>query len=59
MKKEEQPEDIKRERDALLSVVQYAQRGQQIAERIIDLLIAGGHVTRETVEAARNFAILK
>lgn len=54
--KEETPEEIKQQRDALLAIERAAQKREGEANRTIALLIAAGLVSEEKVEQARELA---
>lgn len=55
--KQQTPEEIKQERDALLSLAKSAQKEAQENDRILRLLVAAGFITDEKIEEAR--AILR
>lgn len=54
--KEETPEEIKQQRDVLLTIEGTAQKREQELQMTIALLITAGHVTEERVGQARNLA---
>ena len=54
----EEPHKIKTERDALLSIVEWAQRREAEAELTLQLLLAAGRVQEARVEQARALARL-
>lgn len=56
--KEQTSEEIKQERDALLSIVKGAQQRESEAERVIKLLLTAGHVNELRVDQARELAQL-
>jgi hypothetical protein len=56
--KTETPEEIKQERDALLTINGAAQKREEEWKMIMDLLILAGHVTQERVEQARKLVRL-
>lgn len=49
---EEKPEDIKNQRDALLTIIQSSQRIAKEHEQAIALLLLAGHVDQERVDQA-------
>lgn len=53
---EQTPEEIKKERDALLSIVKNTQEQAKEAERVIKLLIAAGIVGEDKIARAREIA---
>lgn len=50
------PEQVRNERDALLSVVKASQEIAETSKRIIELLLVAGYVTQERVDQARKLA---
>lgn len=56
--KEQTPEQIKAQRDVLLTIEGQAQKRHEKSERVIRLLIAAGHVHEDKVEQARALAEL-
>lgn len=50
----ETPEDIKSQRDALVTVVSASQEAQRTAEGVIELLIVAGFINREHVQKAKS-----
>ena len=54
--REQTPEEIKKERDALLSIVQHSQDAAKESERVIKLLIAAGIVDEDKIAQAREIA---
>jgi len=56
--KEKTLEEITQERDALLSIVEGAQRRERESERTIQLLVIAGHVKEDRVNQARELAKL-
>lgn len=56
--KEETPEQIKAERDALLKIEGLAQKRESESNMVIRLLVAAGLVSEEKIEQARELARL-
>lgn len=56
--REQTPEEIKTDRDALLQVTEGFQKRAQTAERIIQLLLVAGFVTQKKVDQATKLAEL-
>ena len=54
--REETPEEIKNQRDALLKIEGLAQKREEESNRVIKLLVAAGLVSDDKVEQARELA---
>lgn len=54
--RDQTPEEIRNERDVLQEIVSSAQERERIANLILQLLVAAGHVEQKRVDQARALA---